>query len=54
MIEVAPLTVTAVALVAPNFTAVAPEKLLPVMVTLVPPVARPLDGEIELTTGAAV
>ena len=54
VIEVAPLTVTAVALVAPNFTAVAPEKLLPVMVTLVPPVARPLDGEIELTTGAAV
>ncbi len=41
MIEVAELTVKPVAAVAPKSTAVAPVKLVPVMVTLVPPAAGP-------------
>ena len=53
-IEVALLTVNDVAFVAPNFTALAPVKLVPVMVTLVPPPAGPLAGATALTTGAAV
>jgi len=35
----------------PNCTAVARRKLLPVMVTGVPPAAGPLFGEIEVTDG---
>ena len=42
-----------VAAVAPNFTAVAPVKLVPVMVTLVPPAAAPDVGEIDVTVGVA-
>ncbi len=36
---------------APNMTALAPVKLVPVMVTEVPPVARPATGLSPLTLG---
>jgi len=36
----------------PNLTALAPLKFVPVIVTLVPPAAGPLVGEIEVTVGA--
>ena len=42
--DVAVFTVKVVALVAPNFTAVAPAKFVPVIVTLVPPAVGPLVG----------
>ena len=42
-----------VASVAPNFTAVAPVKPLPVMVTEVPPAAGPWVGLREVTVGAS-
>jgi hypothetical protein len=54
VIEVAELTVKLVALVAPNFTAVAPVNEVPVIVTDVPPVAGPEVGEIDVTVGAAM
>ena len=54
VIEVALLTVNEVAAVAPNFTAVAPVKLVPVMVTDVPPSVVPAVGLIEVTVGAGV
>ena len=44
VIWVAELTVKLVAAVAPNFTAVAPVKLVPVMTTLVPPASGPDVG----------
>ena len=47
MIWVSETTVKDVALTVPNMTAVAPVKLLPVMVTVVPPAATPDVGEIE-------
>jgi hypothetical protein len=53
VIEVAELTVKVVALVAPNFTAVAPVRLVPVMATDVPPVVGPAVGEIDVTVGGA-
>jgi hypothetical protein len=53
-IEVELLTVNEVAAVAPNFTAVTPVKLVPVMVTLVPPVAKPLFGDTAVTVGAGI
>ena len=53
MIWVALLMVKPVALVAPKRTAVAPLKFVPVMVTVVPPVAGPDVGEMLLTVGAA-
>ena len=52
VIWVAELTVKPVAAVAPNVTAVAPVKLVPVMITVVPPVPGPDVGEIEVTVGA--
>ena len=52
VICVALLTVKPVAAVAPKVTAVAPEKLVPVMVTVVPPLVGPLVGEMEVTVGA--
>ena len=52
VIWVALLTVKPVALVAPKRTAVAPLKFVPVMVTVVPPVAGPDVGEMLLTVGA--
>ena len=54
MIEVALLTLNDAAPVLPNLTAVAPVKLVPVIVTLVPPPGGPLFGEIEVTVGAPV
>jgi hypothetical protein len=53
VICVALFTVNVVADVAPNFTAVAPVKFVPVMVTLVPPAVGPLAGLTLLTVGAA-
>ena len=37
----------------PNLTAVAPVKLVPVIVTLVPPAAGPDDGLIPVTAGGS-
>jgi hypothetical protein len=53
VIEVAELSVKLVALVAPNFTAVAPVNKVPVIVTDVPPDPGPVVGEIDVTVGAA-
>ena len=47
------LTVKPVAAVAPNVTAVAPEKFVPVITTVVPPEVGPEAGLIEVTAGAA-
>lgn len=52
VIEVAEITVK-VALVVPKWTAVAPVRLVPVMVTEVPPVLEPEVGLTEVTLGAA-
>ena len=52
VIDVALLTVNDAALALPNLTAVAPVRLAPVMVTLVPPAVGPLFGEIDVTDGA--
>ena len=54
VICVALLTVKPLALPPPNLTAVAPDRLAPVMITLLPPVAGPEVGEILLTVGAAI
>ena len=53
VIWVAELTVKLAAAVLPNCTAVAPVKLVPVMTTLVPPVAGPDVGARPVTVGAA-
>ena len=53
VIEVALFTVKPVAAVAPNFTLVAPEKLVPAMTTLVPPAVGPDVGERLVTVGGA-
>jgi hypothetical protein len=53
VILVALTTVTPVATVPPMVTVAPLIKPVPVMVTLVPPVAGPLLGEIEITVGAA-
>ena len=45
---------TMAAATAPNFTPVALERLVPVMVTLVPPPVGPEVGLTELTTGPAL
>ncbi len=50
---VALTTVMPVAEAAPNLTAVAPVKPVPVMVTEVPPLAGPELGEMAVTVGAA-
>ena len=51
LIDVAEFTVKPVAEVAPNVTAVAPEKPLPVIVTVVPPASGPDVGEMDVTAG---
>ena len=51
--EVAEFTTTPVAAFAPKCTAVAPVRLVPVMVTLVPPAVGPLVGATEVTVGTA-
>ena len=53
VIDVAELTVKLVALTAPNFTAVVPVRLVPVIVTDVPPAVGTDVGEIDVTVGAA-
>ena len=53
VIDVADLTVKLRALVEPNLTAVAPVKLLPVMVRTAPPDAGPCFADISLMTGPA-
>ena len=53
VICVAELTTTPDAAFTPNFTAVAPVKLVPVMITDVPPAAGPLVGLNNVTVGAA-
>ena len=50
---VALLTVNAVAAVPPKLTALAPVRLVPVIVTMVPPAVGPEDGLIVVTVGAA-
>jgi len=52
VIDVSLFTVKPVAFVAPNFTALAPVKPLPVIVTDVPPEAGPEVGLIDVTVGA--
>jgi len=51
VIWVALLTVKEPAALLPNLTAVAPEKLVPVMVTLVPPDVGPVFGLMLVTAG---
>lgn len=53
VIEVAEFTTTPVAAAVPNLTAVAPVKLLPEILTLVPPAAGPDAGDRAVTHGAA-
>jgi hypothetical protein len=53
VIDVAEFTVKLVAAVVPNFTALAPVKFVPVMVTDVPPVGGPELGVTAVTVGAA-
>src|SRR5450631_2099400 len=54
VIWVAELTVKLAAAVAPNFTAVAPVKLVPVMTTLVPPASGPDVGVRPEIVGAGM
>jgi len=53
VIDVAELTVKLFATAEPNLTAVAPVKLVPVIVTLVAPVAGPSCGSTFVTVGTA-
>ena len=53
VIEVAELTTTFDAAFAPNFTAVAPVKFVPAIVTDVPPATGPLVGLSDVTVGRA-
>ena len=54
VIWVAELTVKPVAAVPPKFTAVAPDKLRPVITTLVPPASDPDVGEIDVPDGGPI
>ena len=53
VIEVALLTAKLVALVAPNLTALAPVRFVPVIVTVVPPEVGPAVGLTPVTVGDA-
>ena len=53
MIVVDDTTVNDLAAAVPNFTAVAPVKLVPVMVTVVPPLLEPTVTLSLVTVGAA-
>ena len=53
VIEVAELTTTDVPALAPKFTVDPARKLVPVMVTEVPPAVGPADGLMDVTVGAA-
>ena len=46
------MTVKVVAAILPKVTAVAPVKLVPVMVTTVPPATGPVLGAIDVMVGA--
>ena len=52
VISVEDTTSNEVAAAAPNLTEVASVRLVPVIVTWVPPEIRPLVGEIEVMTGS--
>ena len=52
LMEVGDVTVNGDAGTLPNFTAVAPERLAPDIVTAVPPDTEPDDGLTALTEGA--
>ena len=54
VIDVALFTVKLGAAVAPNFTLVAPVKLVPVTVTVVTPAVGPDVGEMLVTIGGAI
>jgi hypothetical protein len=54
VIELAELTVKPAAGVAPKLTELAPFKLVPVIVTLVPPAAGPLVGAILVIAGGGM
>ena len=47
-------TVNEVAGVEPNFTAVAPFRLVPLMITVVPPATGPEAGDTDETVGAGI
>ena len=53
VIEVVELTVAGDAALFPNFTAVTPLKLVPVIVTDVPPAVGPEVGDTAVTVGRA-
>jgi hypothetical protein len=53
VICVAEFTVNELAAVDPNFTALAPVSVAPVIVTVVPPATGPEDGLMPATVGAA-
>jgi len=53
VICVAELTVKVLAATVPNFTAVAPVRFEPAIVTVVPPVTGPCNGLIPATLGGA-
>jgi hypothetical protein len=53
VIELADVTVKVVASADPKRTAVAPLRLLPVIVTEAPPVSMPMDGWMLVTAGAS-
>ena len=52
VIDVGPFTVTLVAEVPPKLTVAVAVKFVPVIVTVVPPAAVPVPGEIPVTVGA--
>jgi hypothetical protein len=52
VIEVSEFAVKLAAATAPNLTAVAPVKRLPLMATVVPPLVGPDVGDTPVTTGA--
>ena len=54
VIDVAELTVTAVAVTVPNFTVAEEVKFVPVIVTVVPPDVKPLVGLTPVTEGVGV
>ena len=54
VIDVALFTVNDEALAPPNFTAVAPVKLVPDRATDVPPAAGPVPGESAVTAGGEI
>ena len=53
VIEVSEFTVKLAAAVPPKATAVAPLRLVPVIVTEVPPAGKPEAGEMAVTAGGA-